>query len=279
MSVGPRRAFLAMCTLIVALAARESAPQEASGPPPSSSKADSGEGLHELLPALGRIGAQVGVMGGASWNPYGVGPGVQWGGYVDLPLARVPGGKLSYEILLGLSHAKSDPFSITNPLAYLANIAAGADPAAALAGPPSAPFPVRRDVRTRLRLLQISPFALKYTIQSLDHVHLRPYAVAGLDFVVVISRQDPLDESSVPADLPSPFDGPLVGGVVTQVPELTARGLPTGQGNIEAGFHAGAGVEIRISHGLSLNLEYRFTGIDGTKARLHTASSALAFHW
>lgn len=278
MSVEPRRGLLAMCTLIVVLAARDSAPQEAAGPPPSSAKADSGEGLHELLPALGRIGAQVGVMGGASWNPYDVGTGGQWGGYVDLPLFRAPGGKVSYEILLSLSRATSDPFTITNPLAFLANVASGADPVAALAGPPAAPFPVRREVRTRLRLLQVSPFGLKYTIRTLDRVRLRPYAAAGLDFVVVISRQDPLD-SSLPGDLPSPFDGPLLGGIVTQVPELAARGLPTGQGNIEAGFHVGGGVEIRISGGLSLNLEYRFTGIDGTKARLHTASSALGFHW
>ena len=276
MRVGPRRTLLVMWTLILALMGRESTPQDTSGPPPSSAKADSGEGLHELLPDLGRIGAQVGVLGGASWNPYEVGAGFQLGGYVDLPLVRAPAGKLSYEILLSLSEGTSDPFTITNPLAYLANIAAGADPAAAQAGPPEAPFPVRRDVRTHLRLLQVSPFGLKYTIRSLDHVRLRPYADAGLDFVVVISRQDPVDG---PGSGQDPFDGPLVGGIVTQAPELTALGLPTGQGNIEAGFHVGAGIEIRVSHGLSLNFDYRFTGIDGTKAHLHTASSALGFHW
>src|SRR4029079_8562234 len=93
MRVGPRRTLLVMWTVILALMGRESMPQDTSGPPPSSAKGDSGEGLHELLPDLGRIGAQVGVLGGASWNPYQVGTGFQLGGYVDLPLVRAPAGK------------------------------------------------------------------------------------------------------------------------------------------------------------------------------------------
>jgi hypothetical protein len=73
--------------------------------------------------------------------------------------------------------------------AYVAHLAGGAGPAAALAGPPSAPFPVTRSVRTWLRLLQLSPFSLKYTVLRLDHSRLCPYASAGLDYVVVITRE------------------------------------------------------------------------------------------
>jgi len=58
-----------------------------------------------------------------------------------------------------------------------------------LAGPPGAPFPVRRAVPTELHLRQVSPFALRYTIRSLDHVRLRPYFGAGLDMVVVIAEE------------------------------------------------------------------------------------------
>src|SRR6185295_18198983 len=111
--------------------------------------------------------------GGLSRNPYEVGGGYDLGGFIDLPLARAPGGKLSYEILISLSHGVSDPFTITNPLAYVANLATGADPASALAGPPRAPFPVRRQVRTRLHVLEVSPFAFKYTITRLDEAHIR----------------------------------------------------------------------------------------------------------
>jgi hypothetical protein len=253
--------------------------QEPAGPPPPA-----GEGgrtsAHqlELLPDLGRIGAQVTVAGGASWNPYQIGQGVVGGGSVELPLARGAGGRLSYQMTVALSLARSDPFTITDPVAFVANLAAGAGRAAALAGPPLAPFPVRREVRTRLRLLDVSPFALKYTVTRLDGARLRPYLAAGLDFVVVITRQDPVADESLDFRGGAPFDDPLIGGLISQAPELTALGYPSGQGNIDAGFHAEGGLEVRVSAGLSLNLAYRYTSV-GIDHRLHTVTSGVGFHW
>jgi len=263
------------------LAAATTVAQEPGGPPPPSSNrtGDAAPTPYELLPDLGRIGAQVGFLGAMSWNPYSVGQGFEIGGYVDLPLFRAPGGRVSYEILLAFSDGRSDPFTITDPIAYVANLATGATPADALLGPPRAPFPVRRAVRTDLNLLQVSPFALKYTIKSLDHLRLRPYFYAGVDFVVVITHQDPESDESLQFTGTSPFDDPLIGGLVAQAPELTARGLPTGQGNLEIGGHAGAGLEVRVSRGLSLNLDYRFTGVGGSSQTLHAVSGALGFHW
>jgi hypothetical protein len=254
--------------------------QEPQGaPPPTSQRVEAGSGVHELLPGIGRIGAEVGIFGGLSSNPYEVGRGYELGGYIDLPLARAPGGKLSYEILMSLSHGLSDPFTITNPLAYVANLAAGADREAALAGPPRAPFPVRRQVRTRLRVLEVSPFAFKYTVTRFDGARIRPYFAAGIDFAVVISRQDPVGDESSQFTGTAPFDDPLIGGIVAQAPELTARGLPTGQGHVAPGFHAQGGVEVRVSKGVSLNADYRVAGIDGTRARLQSLTGALGFHW
>ena len=266
------RAFLERAALAALLAvgpAAASAQQPSAPPPPAGGEGERGPEVHELLPDIGRIGAQVGVMAGASWNPYDVGQGFQLAGYVDLPLSRAPGGKLSYEIVIGLSHADSDPFTITNPLAYVANLAAGASPDDALAGPPAAPFPVVRSVRTRLRLLEVSPFGLKYTIRKLDHVRLRPYAAAGLDFTVVITEQTPLADESLVFTGTAPFDDPLIAGIVAQAAELEERGTPSGQGNIELGWHAGGGLEIRIARGLSLNLDYRFAHAGGDNGSLH----------
>jgi hypothetical protein len=269
----------AVAWLAVLAPAAALAQQPAGAPPPAGGGGERGPEVHELLPDIGRIGAQAGVMAGPSWNPYEVGRGIQAAGYIDLPLARAPGGKLSYEIVIGLSHAVSDPFTITNPLAYVANLATGASPEAALAGPPAAPFPVVRSVRTRLRLMEISPFGLKYTVRTLDHVRLRPYAAAGLDFAVVITRQTPQGDESLDFTGTAPFDDPLIGGLVAQAPELEARGTPSGQGNIELGWHAGGGLEIRVARGLSLNLDYRFLSVGGRHGRLHAVSSALGFHW
>ena len=265
--------------LCLGLAAVAGAQEPAGPPPPTSTKTSAGPDTHELLPDLGKIGAEVGVLGAWTENPYDVGAGYEIGGYVDLPLIGVPGGKLSYELLVALCHGRSEPLLITDPIAYVANLASGASPADALAGPPNAPFPVRRSVRNDLRVLQVSPFALKYTIKSLDRVRLRPYIYAGLDVVVVIGRQDPEANESLQFTGTSPFDGQLIGGLVAQAPELAALGLPSGQGNLEIGGHAGAGLEVRLTRTLSLNFDYRYTGIGGTSHHLHAVGAAFGFHW
>src|SRR4029450_13336822 len=123
--------------------------------------------------------------------------------------------------------------------------------------------PVVRAVETRLRLMEVSPFGLKYTVRALDHVRLRPYAAAGLDFTVVITEQTPLADESLVFTGTAPFDDPLIAGVVAQAAELAARGTPTGQGNIELGWHAGGGIEVRVARGVSVNLDYRLAHTGG----------------
>ena len=221
---------------VLALLATPCVGQEPASPPPASGHGTAGAEYHELLPDIGRIGAQVGAALGPSWNPYGVGAGWQVAAFIDLPLARTRGGRLSYEILLGLSGGDSGVFTITDPLAD----------------------PVRRQVRTRLRLLDVSPFALKYTLTGLDRVRLRPYVTAGLDVAVIGTEQR--DEAAA------------------RVPELEALGIRDGQARLSLGGHAGAGLEIRISRGLSLTLDYRLARIDGSRT-LQAASTVVGFHW
>src|SRR5262245_59761719 len=109
----PIAVIAASCLLACA---RPGAAQEPAGPPPPSrGGGDAGARYLELLPDVGLIGAQVGALAGPSWNPYDVGLGGQLGGYIDLPLARNRSGRLSYEILLGLSAGKSDAFTVTHP--------------------------------------------------------------------------------------------------------------------------------------------------------------------
>lgn len=231
------RALLVVLSCAFAgLASRAAAQEPSLPPPPSGGRASGGPEVLELLPDIGKIGAEVAVFAGPSWNPYEVGQGVELGGYIDLPLRRLAGGKLSYEIFLGLSLATSDPFTLTLPTQA-------------------------QSVRTRLRVLHVSPFALKYALTRGGR--LRPYLNAGADVLVVISEQERAEG----------------GKLSPQAPELEARGLPTGQGNIELGGHVAVGCEIRVSAGLSLNLEYRFTTTAKAHGQLHGASAALGFHW
>lgn len=255
------------------------AAQEPTGPPPAPGVREPGAGPGlELLPGIGRIGAQVGLLVGSAWNPYDAGHGLQGAGFIRLPLATGAGGRLSYEVRISLGESEGPPFFVTDSVAFVANLAAGASPAAALAGPPGAPFPVRREVRTRLRVLQVSPFALTHTFTGLDRAHLRPYVTAGLDAVVIISKQAPLRDESLLFTGQAPFDAELIAGLIGQAPELTDQGLPTGQGNLEFGFHAGAGLELRVSRGLSINADYRYAQWGGA-ARQNAVAAGVGFHW
>jgi opacity protein-like surface antigen len=253
-------------------AAAVAAQEPATPPPPAGGGGHEGTRYHELLPDIGRIGAQVGAAVGPSWNPYHVGGGWQVAAFIDLPLARNRAGRLSYEILLGLSGGKSETFSVTDPLAYVANLARGASPADALAGPPRAPYRVRRQVRTRLRLLDVSPFALKYTLTGLDRARLRPYVTAGLDVSLVTTEERSAE------DAPSLDAADVALSAGGRAPELDARGIPAGEGSLALGGHAGAGLEIRVSRGLSLNFDYRLARVDGDHS-LHAASAVVGMHW
>jgi opacity protein-like surface antigen len=258
--VGPRACAVALAAGIAGPAAA----QEPTGPPPAPQGGkDGGSYVHELLPDLGRIGAQVGVLAGGSWNPDQIGSGAMVGGYIDLPLFRAGGGKVSYQVLMGLSLATGDPFSVTDLGAYVANLVAGATPQTAMRGP----TPVARSVRTRQRLLQLSPFGLKYTLTGGDHVRLRPYLAAGVDVLVILTQEHAADGGPPPVGMLSPSAGAVV------------QGIRVGQGSLELGAHAAAGLEVRVAAGLSLNGEYRFTGIDGIDRKLHTVTAALGFHW
>ena len=84
---------IAHLAVVLLAGTRGGAAQEPAGPPPPSSRVeDRGTAVLELLPAIGRIGAQAGLIAGLSRNPYGAGSGLQAAGYLDVPLGRVAGG-------------------------------------------------------------------------------------------------------------------------------------------------------------------------------------------
>lgn len=234
--------------------------------------------VRELLPDIGKIGAEIGLLAGGAFNPFRLNEGVFAGGYIDLPLRRVPGGKLSYEILAGLSESYSK-FETSSQVAVVANLAAGAPLAAAVTGASPAPFPVKQSTRTRLRLLEVSPVLFKYTLTSMDRYRFRPFLVAGGGAFITITNQNPIRDASVLFNGQAPFGGPLIAGQISQSPELTARGIPQGQGNLDFGLTAGGGGELRLSKLLNWGLEYRFHKIAGTNGRFQTVGSKFGFHF
>ncbi|MEO8025043.1 MAG: hypothetical protein ABI823_01135 [Bryobacteraceae bacterium] len=264
----------------------------------------------ELVPEVGKIGAQIGLLLSGATSPFKLNSGTFAGGFIDLPLFDRPQwlhGKVSYEILVGMSQSQTT-FTTTSNVAQVANLAVLtalnpngglANVAAAVTGTGSAPFPVTQSTETRLRLLQVVPFALKYQTTALDRYRLRPYLVGGFGTFVTIHVQNPArgtppsygirpDADITPEVLAvvqqlfggqAPFGGPLVAGQISQAPELEARGLPGGHGNIDFGLHGAVGIEYRLNGMLSLGFDARFNRIAGTNGVYRTFGSRIGFHF
>ena len=261
--------LLALTLFAGLLAVPASQAQDATVPPPAPGKPGATDPL-ELLPVIGRIGAEVGLHGGWSKNPYSLGSGAQGAGFINLPLKKLGKGVLSYQIALRFARSTSDPISITNPVAFVANLAA-------TGRGDVGPFPYRRTVRSVGSIFIVEPFGFKYALHSFGR--FRPYFVAGVGVGVVITKEVPLANESLAFTGTSPFDADLIAGLVAQSKELDALGRPTGQGNIEVAGHAGLGFEYRLSPGLSFQADYRFTKLSGGNASMQMASAGFGIHF
>jgi hypothetical protein len=253
----------------------------------------------ELLPNLGKIGAQVSFRAGANSGPFALNTGGFFGGAIELPLALLPGGRLNYEISLGLAQT-SRTVSVTSNVAQVSNLAVltALNPnnstlniQQALLGTGDSPFPVTSNAKWRVQVAELVPFALKYNSTLLDRYHLRPYAVIGLGTYVSISNQLVAsgirsDSTLPPATLqaltallgPSPFGGSLIGGQIGPASQLAGRGLPAGQGGIDIGVHYGAGIGYRWTNGLSLALDARFNKVPNGIS-YHTTTASWGWHF
>ena len=262
----------------------------------------------ELLPEIGKVGAEVGVFPSASLNPFHLNSGKFAGGFIDLPLFDRPSwlhGKVSYEIVVGMSQSNT-PMKTTSNVAQVANLSVLntlfpngglSNVVYAVTGTGPAPFNVTNSVVTRLRLLEVVPFSLKYTTTVFDRWRLRPYAVFGFGTYVTIHTQYPQGSSALGvranADLPpavlaavgqifggtSPFGAPLVAGQIGQAPELEALGLPSGHGSLDFGIVGGTGFEYRINRTISLGMDARFNKIASAPGLLTTIGPRVAWHF
>jgi hypothetical protein len=237
----------------------------------------------ELVPEIGKIGAEVGVLASGAASPFKLNSGQFYAGFIDLPLIDRPAwlhGKLSYEIEVGLSRSQTR-LTTTSNVAQVANLAVlnAVNPTGglanvtnAVAGTNGAPFPVTTLNQVNLRLLQVAPFALKYSTTALDRLRLRPYAILGFGMFVTIHDEAPLGGKA-------PFATALVAGQIGQSPELIARGLPGGNGNLDIGLQTGGGFEVRLTRTLSLGFDARFNKISGTNGDFVTYGSRIGVHF
>ncbi|HVM92791.1 MAG TPA: hypothetical protein VMT67_08280 [Terriglobales bacterium] len=262
----------------------------------------------ELLPDIGHIGAELGFFVGGATNPYKADKGFASGGYIDLPWKNVPGGKLSYEIMIGLQRTVTNTQS-TSGVNVLVNTAvnnyltfAGVE-LPSLTGYLAGPLPITSAVEERSKVLTVAPFELKYAITKLGR--FRPYVVGGLGAYVWIGSDNNtasfdavsslntygstigipnlaglgVGSSTLGATLNALLKGSQIGGLAPTSPELAARGIPHGQGNLLFGGQIGGGAEFRITPKLSIGADFRRNQLEGKNASFNTFTFKQGFHW
>jgi hypothetical protein len=121
----------------------------ADGPPPPSPTGSPYP--QELLPKLGKIGASARLTVGSAASAAGFGRDQFFGGAATLPLRDLPGGRLNYELSVGMLRFD-------------------------------------RPMERSARLLEIVPFSLVYAITALDRYRIRPYVGAGLGNYVTLQN-------------------------------------------------------------------------------------------
>jgi hypothetical protein len=241
----------------------------------------------ELLPDIGQIGAEVGFFVGGSQNPFKSNDGFFTGGFIDLPLKKIKGGKLSYEIMIGAQRTISTVQTTSGVIALVnsaLNNALGTPPGVSnLLGP----LPITNKIKERLTVLTVVPVSFKYTATVLDNYNIRPYAIVGLGAYVGLSSQQLVDfdaqkviNNAAIANLVNTLlNGPQVGGLIPIAPELRERGLSAGQGDFRFGVNFGGGVELRISPRFSIGFDYRLNKIEGRNSMFSTFSAKPTIHF
>ena len=291
-------------------------PYPSPSPAPSAPPVSSGYmAPRELLPDIGQIGAQLGFFVGGATNPYKESTGFASGGYIDLPWKNVPGGKLSYEIMIGLQRSITNNLTSTSGVnalvntalnAYLGNNATTVTPAYFLGLNQASPLiDDTMTITERAKVLTVAPFELKYTITKLGR--FRPYGVAGLGGYVWIGSENNAasfaSSLNIPASaanlyvncmvnaqtgcsgptlgqvLTSVLAGSQIGGLAPAAPDLTARGVPHGQGNVLFGGQVGGGADFRISQRLSMGFDFRHNQMEGKNAGFNTFAFKQGLNW
>ena len=253
----------------------------------------------ELLPDIGHIGAEVGLFLGGATNPYKDNKGFATGGYIDLPFKNVAGGKLSYEIMIGLQRSKTQQTSTSGVNAlvnavlnsYLGNTGANStSPTNFL----TTPLPITSTTQENSKLLTVAPVLLKYSLHGMGR--FRPYVVGGLATYVWIGSNDntqsfdavkalgslagaPVGNSTLGATLNAILQGSQIGGLAPTSPELAARGVPHGQGNLMFGGQFGGGFEVRVTPKFSMGVDVRRNQVEGTNSSFTTFAFKQGLHW
>ncbi len=188
------------------------------------------------------MGGEFALTFGAQSGPFKVGTGWYLSGELGIPLFTNETGKIMGLINIGVS--KSDDSINTEPTVNVIE-------------PGLLPTQTNVDLTTVQILL-----GLKYKL--LKHNIVQPYAMAGPGINIFFNDTDP---------------GDLPGGIAPQPAELSDRGFPSGQGNVELGLFIGGGVDFNITDKIFVGAEGRYNWVDLTNGSFGTYGIRTGFRF
>jgi len=195
----------------------------------------------------GQFGAEFATVIGAQVGPFKTGAGPYVGGEIGLPLMVLAQDTPAYGKLMGLIHLgwsqTSDNVSF--------------EPSVNAVAPGALPTQGSVDLNTLSIII-----GLKY--KSLYNPIVQPFVLAGVGFNAFFNKSDP---------------GNQIGGVISQPEKLQDRGFPSGQGNVEPGFHTGAGIDINVTRSIFVGAEGRFNYVNRNNGSFGTFGGRLGFRF
>ena len=184
----------------------------------------------------GQIGGEFAMTFGAQTGPFDVGTGWYLSGELAIPLFANETGKVMGLLNIGISKADD-------------NI--NAEPTVNVIEPGLLPTQTKVNLTTVQILL-----GLKYKL--LKHKIVQPFAMAGPGINIFFNDTEPGSPGALP------------GGIAPQPAELSDRGFPSGQGNVELGLFIGGGVDFNITDKIFVGAEGRYNWVDRTNGSFGT---------
>lgn len=186
------------------------------------------------------MGGEFALTIGAQTGPFDVGTGWYMSGELGIPLFVNDTGEIMGLINIGVG--KSDDNILVEPTTNV--IVPGLLP-----------------TQTEVNLSTVSIIlGLKYKL--LKHNIVQPFVLAGPGINIFLNDTDP---------------GELPGAIAPQPAELSDRGFPSGQGNVELGLHAGGGVDFNVTQKIFVGAEARFNWVDRTNGSWGTYGARVGF--
>lgn len=195
-------------------------------------------------------GFEYNFLFGIATGPFDTDSDIYIGANVDLPVFKKDplfGQQLSGDLMVGWTQTSSDG-TFNSPNVTVLNVAAV--PTAA--------------TEFDLTTVQVIP-GVKYKLNMLGPM-IQPYVVLGIAFNVELSKtRGP--------------EGERAGGIAPISPELQARNVPVGQGDILIGGNFGGGIDIFLFQNLLLGADFRYNMMDRSDASFQTYLGKFGFRF